>query len=166
MQRVRGGVTRENAKGIKMETYEIVSGCGMLVFLAICTFFDIRSRQINGIFCAAVAAVALVSVILFKKDDIAVYAAGVIPGAVLLVVSVITRGAVGEGDAAMTAVLGLACGITRAVIMLLGAFMICGAVSGVMLISGKFGRNYALPFAPFLLASAVIVCTAEAITNA
>lgn len=77
-------------------------------------------------------------------------ALGIIPGAVLLVISYVSRGQIGIGDGVLVAQVGASLGLEAIVRILTAALLLITAFSVIMLIFGKLKRKSTLPFIPFV----------------
>lgn len=77
---------------------------------------------------------------------------GVIPGAVLLIISFVSRGQIGIGDGVLVAITGASLGLEAVVRILTAALILIMLFSGGMLVFGKFKRKSTLPFIPFIFA--------------
>lgn len=82
---------------------------------------------------------------------------GMVPGAVLAGLAIISQQAIGLGDALMVAVTGLYTGMSQAWAELMAACMLALAAALVLLVIFKKGKKYELPFLPFLLAAHLIM---------
>lgn len=77
---------------------------------------------------------------------------GLLPGTLLLVIGIASRGALGLGDGILVIPIGLYLGMGRTGIMILWAFALAFIWSVLLLCFGKKKKTYAFPFAPFLFA--------------
>ena len=77
-------------------------------------------------------------------------AAGAIPGGILLLVSVLTEESIGYGDGLVLLVLGVLCGVAKAVAVLGMALLLAAVLSMVLLALKRVGRKTELPFLPCL----------------
>ncbi len=143
-----------------------------LFFLIICSFTDLRERGISIVLLAAFLTSSILLTIgvciygerygnlkglLEYTPGLISVAAALIPGIILFFIGKLTKGAVGEGDAYMIFVLGFMMGPEK-IIFLLFVSMVITAVFGIFyMISGRGGRHDALPYAPFLLASFILM---------
>ena len=75
-------------------------------------------------------------------------------GGFLLLLYVITRGGIGEGDVKMSLVAGWWLGLSGAVLYLFIGFLVGGTVAAVLLAAGIKGRRDPIPFGPFLCVGA------------
>jgi len=81
---------------------------------------------------------------------------GLVPGAVVLLVSLCTKESIGTGDGLMLLVLGMFCGF-RTILSVLGTALVFTAFTAMLLlIFRRAGRKTELPFLPFLFAGYVL----------
>ncbi len=83
--------------------------------------------------------------------------AGVGFGILLLVLSWISSGAVGAGDAMVAVVLGLYLGIDRVLLLFMAGFLLSGMTGFALIMMGKADRKSHMPLMPFLLAGYLIL---------
>ena len=83
-----------------------------------------------------------------------------VPGAVLLGLSRITRDAIGFGDGILVMALGAWLGAVRVTEVLLAAFFLAG-IFGLVATLARRRRSLRIPFAPFLFVGAAFAVTAE-----
>ncbi|WP_177167861.1 prepilin peptidase [Marininema mesophilum] len=72
-------------------------------------------------------------------------------GGLLLLIALLSQGGMGGGDMKLAAAAGAALGWPTAIAGLIGGIFLGGVAGGILLLTGKAGRGFALPFAPFLL---------------
>lgn len=140
-------------------------------FLCVCAWEDFREKKISVLFLWVAASVAAAwtagyYMILLDWADmheahlwLAMRGAALIPGILLLVLSKITKGAVGQGDGFFFLVSGMYLGFWDNVTLLFFGLLICSLWGMGMLIWGMFEKkrikNVQLPFLPFLVPAAV-----------
>ena len=109
---------------------------------------DIRKKQLNtkGLLCAFLAAL----VIRFAEGKLWMGAAGCAEGGVLMLVSRISGGRFGMGDAILLTVTGLLLGIRKNTELFLTALFFSAVWAGGLLFFRRKARNYEMPFVPFL----------------
>ncbi|MBR0165065.1 MAG: prepilin peptidase [Lachnospiraceae bacterium] len=132
-----------------------------LMFLIIAAVADIRTKKISMVWIACTAFLSVVSAAVALTDrtgTIRGILAAMLPGAGLVLLSVLSRQSVGAGDGLLLAATGPVFGWRLALTGLMTAFFLSAIVSAVLLISGKAGRKTRIPFVPFL-ASAMGVMT-------
>ena len=141
-----------------MQITQIIIRIVIAVYLIIMGVIDIRKQQIPllpGLICLGVATASL----LVAGIGLLEIAAGVLVGGLLLIVSRVSRGGVGEADALVYAVTGTTLGFFGNCEVLLISLMMAAIVGSVLMIAKHVGRKYRLPFVPFtLIAYGMVVC--------
>ena len=122
----------------------------IMSFLGINSWIDIQKKQISLVSVGFFMAVGILYECVVQNKNPAVFW-GLLPGAVLLGVSKLSREALGMGDALLMLVLGIYLGLEAALDVLLLALFLAAVWAGILIVVGKKGRNYAFPFVPFLL---------------
>lgn len=125
---------------------------GYLLFLSV---EDIRRKKVP---IWALAAALAVSPLfwLFKEEDVGTFLLGIIPGAVLILISFVSRGGIGLADAAVVIILGINTGLTSVLMAVTISFGLIALFSGGMLIAGKLRLKSTLPYIPFAFLGYVI----------
>lgn len=125
---------------------------GYLLFLSV---EDIRRKKVP---IWALAAALAVSPLfwLFKEEDVGTFLLGIIPGAVLILISFVSRGGIGLADAAVVIILGINTGLTAVLMTVTISFGLIALFSGGMLIAGKLRLKSTLPYIPFAFLGYVI----------
>ena len=127
----------------------------IIVFLIVCTITDLKERKIYSTYCFVNIALAL-GVHICKKDMYWGYILGGIAlGVMFLIVSIVSKEALGMGDALTILTMGIIGGIMISFELLLWAFIICAMVSFIGLFLKKSQLNSKIPFAPFLLVGGI-----------
>ena len=117
-------------------------------YLAAMAVIDRRRKEIPvipGIFCLVVLALAQ---IVNGKGWIH-WVPGLLIGLFLYLVSKVTRGAIGEGDALVYLLTGIALGFFRNLELLICSLFLASIVSGFLLVFCRVGKKYRVPFVPF-----------------
>ena len=135
------------------------------LLLSICSYTDLRKRTVS-------IRVLVTFLILTAGLMVGVYAFGdrygktglslmyepnaeniilsVIPGAVLLLISLVSREAIGRGDVYLVGILGLMIGFEKIFAVLFISMVSCAVFGSIcMLVKGK-GKKDTLPYVPFL----------------
>lgn len=131
-------------------------------FLWIAAVPDLKTRRIPlwipGAFApAAVAADLTVS----GGISAAEIWAGAIPGVVLLILSFLLRGRIGEGDGLCLGVCGLITGFFNAVVIAETALLLASLISAAGLLTGKRRAGDRIAFVPFLAAASTMLFAAR-----
>ena len=127
----------------------------VILVLIICTITDLKERKIYSKYCFINIACAL-AVHIYNRDMFWGYlVGGVALGIVFVIVSIVSKEALGMGDAFMILTLGSIIGIKENFEILLWSFIICGVVSIIEVLLRKRKLNSKIPFAPYLLAGSI-----------
>ena len=138
-----------------MEIYRILSEVVLLLFLFAAAFMDFRSGQLSLWFFLGAMAAGLLLRIIVGSISIKSLLLGIIPGAVLFLIALLTKQAIGYGDCLLLVVTGIFLGLTFTILLFLISLLFAGAASILLLAMKKRKRKEALAFAPFILASYV-----------
>ena len=87
--------------------------------------------------------------------------AGMLLGAVLLLVSRLTRGQIGNGDAFILMITGLFLGIRKNMELFFLGLLLASAYAGYLIIIKHYKRKYMIAFVPFLAAAQVLLFLLE-----
>ena len=127
----------------------------IIVFLIVCAITDLKERKIYGTYCFINVAFALVVHICERDMHWGEIVGGIALGVMFFIISIVSKEALGMGDALIILTLGSIGGITTSFELLLWAFIICAMVSIVGLLLRKRQLNSQIPFAPFLLVGGI-----------
>ena len=131
-----------------------------VIFLSILSYQDIRTKTFSLRILAAFGVVASLVVVLRINDGMALYLAGAVIGLFLLILSLITKGKIGIGDALMFMITGALLGINANVSLLYLTCLLSGLFALILLITKKKNRQERIPLAPFTLASFLVLMIA------
>lgn len=122
----------------------------VLTLLGLNTWTDLRKKEVSLIALGIFSAAALVWAFYTGKVSWQFFIpAGI--GSFFLVISILTKGAVGMGDGWLMIALGTALEIREFLMMLFVGMICCAVWAGVLLVVFRKGRNAEIPFVPFLL---------------
>ncbi|MBP3570123.1 MAG: prepilin peptidase [Lachnospiraceae bacterium] len=124
--------------------------------LFVLSVMDLRTRKISWIPVALLGGVALIYQWCAGELCIDVIV-GIIPGLILIGLAFCTKESIGYGDGLVLGVLGLYCGIKKAVAVLGMALLLAAVLAMVLLVLKKAGRKTELPFLP-CLCSGYLLC--------
>lgn len=129
---------------------EMIWETGILIFLGVNSWTDIRKREISLIFTGIFAIAGIIWRLSGKGVSVEILpVAGV--GLLFAGISVITKGALGMGDCLVLLALGTVMDMGDFFLMLLVAVFSSAVYSGILLVILKKNRNTEIPFVPFLL---------------
>ena len=90
-----------------------------------------------------------------KKVDISSILLGILPGAIMIVLSIVTRSAIGSGDGFFFIGIGLLMGITNTIIIMFVTFMILALLSLILIVRASFNnidiRKNSIAMIPFVI---------------
>ncbi len=131
----------------------------VLVFLIWCSVRDVRYQVISVRMLFAGISVSMGYLIVkLIRGELELGQAGIclMPGILLIVISILAKGAVGMGDGAVWLVIGGALSPWDGVSALLLGMLFIAVWSGGLMLTGRAGRRTRLPFLPFSLAGYVL----------
>lgn len=131
----------------------------LLIFvLTVIALNDMKNKLIPDKLVAVCFLTGLVSVWINDKLTIASGAAGcLLCGGIIFLASLITKGGVGLGDAKLIAALSMGLGLEGSAAVLILSAVISGLFGLGLLIINIENRKRTIPFAPFVLAAAMLV---------
>lgn len=129
---------------------------GILIYLLVLSFMDVRERKI-GVAWVAAGAAAVSCILLYEgltteKTWSALLCGsllGAIPGLFMLAVARLT-GKAGYGDGLVLILLGACCGYLRGMMFLCLSLFLLSLGSVVLLFCGRVRGNTQMPYLPFL----------------
>ena len=125
------------------------------IFLAICSYTDIKSRKISMKVCI-IFAMAYMTIQLLSNNGL-LWITGVVPGVLLLFVALVSGQKIGYGDGVMVLVSGIGSGITLCIDICSVAMLLSGVTALVLFLSKKKSKDDSIPFAPFVFAGNVVI---------
>lgn len=131
----------------------MIYGISILIILIISSIGDIRKQEINIweiLACLAVSIIRIVAECLTGSFDMAEIIVCLLPGAFLISMGLLTRQSVGFGDGLLALSAAPALGASATCIGLLAAIFICGLASALLLTIKRVGKNFRIPFVPFM----------------
>lgn len=117
-------------------------------YLAVMAVIDRRKKKIPvlpGILCTIVIVIAQIM-------DQAIWwqwVPGVLVGGSLYVVSKVTKGAIGEGDALVYSLTGVALGFSKNLELFILSLFFSALTAAILLVCRRVGRHTRIPFVPF-----------------
>ncbi len=126
-----------------------------IVLLLVTSYTDIRKKEIYFREIAGLGLLSAVSTaVVFMRGEFnpGDFLSSLIPGILIILLSVTSREGIGLGDGIMVLLLGPILGFRGLVIGILMAFFMNSFVSGILLFIRKAGRKTRIPFVPFIAA--------------
>ncbi|MBO5485320.1 MAG: prepilin peptidase [Eubacterium sp.] len=118
------------------------------VILLVLSVWDVRKKTVPVI--PVILCVVLVMVYRVFLGEISQTLGGIGIGGLILMVSFLSGGAVGGGDALVFGMTGALLGISGNVELLLLSLILSGIVSLFFVVIKKKGRKYRIPYVPFI----------------
>lgn len=131
-------------------TEEILLKAVVLTFLAIGTYFDLRFKKIPFYLILAFITAGVIYVVWVGDYMNFMRYMGVLTGVCFCVISILSRQAVGMGDALMFLVLGWCLGFYQLLLLLFFSFCLSAVCSLILLAMKRVDKKTEIPFLPFL----------------
>lgn len=124
-----------------------------LIFLLICSVWDLRTQKIPIWLLGAGAGGTLLFCLFYSEVNFFQMIGGVGIGIVCLLISKVTGEALGYGDSLLICLLGSYAGFIRTLWTVTAAFGLAGIFSLIFFVGKGRYRENAIPFIPFLTVS-------------
>ena len=131
--------------------------CMIISFFLLFAFCvsDIRTRKLSlPALCLAIIFAAVVRLVSGNVWD---GLFGGAAGAVIFLISLLSRGKLGRGDALLLTATGILLGTAKNIELFLAALFLCAVWAGGLLVIFRKAKNYEMPFVPFLTAAQFIL---------
>ena len=128
----------------------------LLVFFGICAVQDIRHKRISLILLCCGSGAGIIFRAVSGRFTVTGILCDLLPGAVMFLISFLSRQALGYADSFMITAAGIFLGWQKCVSILIISLLCCMAVSACLLCMKKMKWRDELAFAPFLLAGSVL----------
>lgn len=125
----------------------------LLLVLAGAAYEDLKEKRIHVFIPVGAAAIGLPLHLLWRQQTFGDVLLGMAVGVVVLLFAVLGRGGIGAGDGMTLAASGIFLGFWANLTLLMTALMFAGVAALFLLVIKRKGRNYRMPFVPFLLAA-------------
>lgn len=122
----------------------------VLVFLGVCSWQDMKYKKICVQWLLYFMLAGIGYHLILKKISFLELAMGIVPGMVLLLLSFVSHGGIGEGDGLLMLAVGIVTGMETSVQMLLAASVFSAFYALFIYLFQRKGRNTQIPFVPFL----------------
>lgn len=132
------------------------AGClmGLLSLLAV---EDFRSKQIPVVPVFLCGILGVIFHMVFHRRTVWDIIGGLMIGVLLYGISVFTHGKIGKGDGFLFMVTGVYLGFWNNIVLLWLACVIAGGIGMFVLVFRKKGKNYQMPFVPFVWISGFVL---------
>lgn len=130
--------------------YKIVHICLIIILGVICVF-DIKRKKIPVYMLIILAAAGIISNFTIGEFDIEKRIIAMLPGMILLIVSMITKQQIGYGDSLIILIMGLYIDIDDILSIVLSSFLLSSIAAIILMTVFKKKKNFEMAFSPFLL---------------
>lgn len=130
--------------------YKIVHICLIIILGVICVF-DIKRKKIPVYMLIILAAAGIISNFTVGEFDIEKRIIAMLPGMILLIVSMITKQQIGYGDGMIILIMGLYIDIDDILSIVLSSFLLSSIAAIILMTVFKKKKNFEMSFSPFLL---------------
>ena len=130
--------------------YKIVHICLIIILGVICVF-DIKRKKIPVYMLIILAAAGIISNFTIGEFDIEKRIIAMLPGLILLIVSMITKQQIGYGDGLIILIMGLYIDIDDILSIVLSSFLLSSIAAIILMTVFKKKKNFEMAFSPFLL---------------
>ena len=130
--------------------YKIVHICLIIILGVICVF-DIKRKKIPVYMLIILAAAGIISNFAVGEFDIEKRIIAMLPGMILLIVSMITKQQIGYGDGMIILIMGLYIDIDDILSIVLSSFLLSSIAAIILMTVFKKKKNFEMAFSPFLL---------------
>ena len=122
----------------------------LLILLIYSSYTDIKTKKVMMVPVWGCALIAIIEII-FPTEEGGMSFLGALPGMIFLIISFVTKGALGSGDAYLAIVIGMFLGAKNTVIIFMIASVLAAVYSLIMLAAKRIDRKGSIPFVPFIL---------------
>lgn len=137
-----------------------------MIFLGLLTetVIDIREKRIWIPILLIELPILIGLKYLIGQGDIFLWIASIGVGSFFYIVSIVTKGQLGKGDALLFCMTGAGFGLWNNMMMIYITFFLAFLAALFLLIVKKVNRKYSMPLAPFVLASYILLVLGEQIS--
>ena len=130
--------------------YKIVHICLIIILGVICVF-DIKRKKIPVYMLIILAAAGIISNFTVGEFDIEKRIIAMLPGMILLIVSMITKQQIGYGDGMIILIMGLYIDIDDILSIVLSSFLLSSIAAIILMTVFKKKKNFEMAFSPLLI---------------
>lgn len=145
----------------KMWIGEKMEVCITIIFLGICSYFDLKEQKVKLAFLGASGSIAIFFQGFYQIETLWSIMAGISIGVVLLFISFISRENIGYGDGCAFLVTGILLGFQRNFEMLIISLLCSSIWALYLLIIKKKKGSESYPFFPFVFLACSIIWASE-----
>lgn len=130
--------------------YKIFHICLIIILGVICVF-DIKKKKIPVYMLIILAAAGIISNLTVGEFNIEKRIIAMLPGIIMIMVSMVTKQQIGYGDGLIILLMGLYINIDDILSIVLSAFLVSSVFAIILMTVFKKKKNFEMAFSPFLL---------------
>lgn len=130
--------------------YKIFHICLIIILGVICVF-DLKRKKIPVYMLIILAAAGIISNFTVGEFDIEKRMIAMLPGIILIIVSMVTKQQIGYGDGLIILIMGLYIDIDDILSIVLSSFLLSSIAAIILMTIFKKKKNFEMAFSPFLL---------------
>ena len=137
----------------------MINNCMWIILLAlllIFSFWDMREKQLPVRLLVGGILFSVAVTMLIGRNVVQTVIISMLPGVLLVLFALATRGKIGSGDGLVLMLIGNMVGVKWCLMILVLAVMLSFCFSCLLLTVFKKSRTYCFPFVPFYFCGAVI----------
>lgn len=138
-----------------MTKYDFIINIILTIYLLISTRSDIKTYTVSLRFSAIVAIILIIIRIILNMSDLPDILLSLLPGIILLTISLITRQSIGYGDGIVFMTTGAGVGSEYIVLLVFISFVLSSVYALFLITKRKSGKT-AIPFVPFILSGFIL----------
>ena len=123
----------------------------MIIILGVVCVFEKKRKKIPVYMLIILAAAGIISNFTVGEFDIEKRIIAMLPGMILLIVSMITKQQIGYGDGMIILIMGLYIDIDDILSIVLSSFLLSSIAAIILMTVFKKKKNFEMAFSPFLL---------------
>lgn len=134
----------------------MIQELSVIAMLGICSLEDVKNRKIHILWPVLFTIEGVLFWIFWRQQPIIKLLPAVIPGAAMLVLALLMRQGIGEGDGILLMVMGIYLGAARAFWVFIYALFLSAGYALYLYIIRRKSKTYEIAFVPFMLISFVV----------
>lgn len=121
------------------------------------TISDLRYKKVHPAFIISLSLASEIMYWFSLSKGLVDLIVNLIPGTVLLLLSLCSGSGIGPGDGLIVIFIGAICGMERTILILILSFIVCAVFSVFLLLLKKVTTKTRLPFVPFMFLSTLLL---------
>lgn len=128
----------------------------ILLFLIICSYYDIKKKVIYTNVCVIFTLLAIIVELVIINKEVTVLICGIVPSIFIYIISIISNESIGKGDSLIFIVIGIIMGCLDSLLVFILSLIITVIYSIPLIFIKHKKLKTSLPFTPFVLSSFIM----------